>query len=63
MIIDISQMIHDRRKEEGIKQLLQRLDAAPTRAARMVIWEMLRDEINSRSADQVERMETEKGLR
>lgn len=57
-------MIHitDLQREKRIRELLIQLEGLP-RSEALRIWEKVKQEINSRSPDQVERMEQQAGLR
>lgn len=49
-------------REERIDGLLEQFRHADDRGEQRRIWGLMRDEINARSAEQVARMERERGL-
>ena len=53
----------DQAREERIATLQAQLRSAKSSDLALIYWRMLGDEIKARSADQVARMEQEKGLR
>ncbi len=52
----------DQAREERIATLQAQLRSAKSSDLALIYWRMLGDEIKARSADQVARMEQEKGL-
>ena len=52
----------DQAREERISTLQAQLRSAKSSDLALIYWRMLGDEIKARSADEVARMETEKGL-
>lgn len=60
--MDIRQRINDALRERRIGRLRRKLVEAKGSVETMAVWCLLRDEINSRSAAQVRRMEEQRGL-
>lgn len=52
----------DQLREERIRQLRVKMEAAPTRQMRLVYWNQICEEIKQRSPKQVARMTQEKKL-
>ena len=53
----------DQAREDRINTLREQLRTAKSSDLALIYWRMLGDEIRGRSAEQVSRMETEKGLK
>ncbi|MHB1326885.1 MAG: hypothetical protein ACYC2K_01665 [Gemmatimonadales bacterium] len=52
----------DSLRELRIDNYRRQMDAAETRLQRRVFWDLMQDEINKRSPEQIARMERERGL-